>query len=150
MGTIQVKADRAGAKRGQCIGFYADERRYKGDVFAISDEPLLYPSGQPIPGSLREFSDNKRGGKNPGWMEFVNPEDEKKYRAGLGVAAPAVKSKAEISDAERADFEAWKAEKAKAAEKKGTGDKDSEEKERQKPAPRPGKEAKGTGDKDVL
>jgi hypothetical protein len=91
MGTIKVKARFIGAKVGDCIGTYGDERRYQGDVFEISDHPRTKEVPNPanpdepltvtVPGTVAHFSDNKRK-KMPGWMEFVNPEDDKKYRSG--------------------------------------------------------------------
>lgn len=149
MGMIDVIARRPGVKKGEVCGYFDDRRIYQFEKFQISDEPLKNAAGEPIPGTIAAFSDNKRKALHPGWMEFVNPEDEKKFRATAPKAAPApvVKGKGEISDAERADFEAWKAEKAKAA--KGTGDKEpSKDAPPAKPAGKGA--AKGTGDKDVI
>lgn len=151
MGTIQVKANRLGAKKGEVLGFVDDRRIYQGEVFEISDAPLKFPSGDVIPGSIAAFSDNKRKALHPGWMEFVNPEDEKKYRSANPVTTriAAAKHQGELSATDRAEFEAWKADRAK-ANAKATGDKPAGEKEGKQPAPKPGKEAKATGDKDVL
>ena len=96
MGTITVKANLPGAKKNEAVGYYGDVLIRQGDKFEISDAPLkrkVVKDGQDveedIPGTIAAFSDNKRKGFPPGWMEFVNPEDEAKYRKAKGEAVAA-------------------------------------------------------------
>jgi len=75
MGTILVRAHKPGKRPGDWVGYYGDRRIKEGEVFEISDQPLVDKAGKPIPGSIAAFSDaGRKGPGGSGWMVKVGPQ----------------------------------------------------------------------------